>query len=229
MWQRRNVYAYTMRVMPSNGWVTLLIVALAAAAGAVLLAVLVAMLALAATAALLVGGAWLAWQVTRPLREPRRAPAAGRIGREVRGLLEIAATPDPLEQYLLAVREFERISAAALALAPETAGRPRTARRAWELAEQAQNLDDAVTEIERRLDAHPAADGARAHVWELALAAREVEAYLSAFAAVRRAPSLAQVRALVSRRAAMTARRTALVDRLDAVQVTRALSGQSAV
>jgi hypothetical protein len=177
----------------------------------------------------LLGGAWLAWEGTKALVAERRAAPARRPGREARGLIEMAATADPMEQYLIAVREFERISMAALALDPEAAGRRSTTRRAWELADQAQNLYDAVNDVERALMLDPNADGARAHIWELSHAVREVYHYLSRLHDVRRAPTLADLRALISARTALAARRTALVERLDAVQVTRALRGGAAL
>ena len=225
MSMRYRHHHYTVRV-PRNPWLVLLALALAAGAGAMVLAVIVAMLAMAATGAVLVGGAWLAWYGLRALSGPRRAPSAGRrLTREAHGLLEMAATVDPMERYLLAVREFERISAAALAIAPESVGRRRTARRAWELAEQAQNLHDEVIAIERGLLTDRTVAGARAHIWELSLAVRDVYDYLSRITAVRRSLSLADLRGLVTHRAALMTRRTALVDRLDDVQVTRSLAG----
>jgi len=50
-----------------------------------------------------------------------------------------------------------------------------------------------------------------------------VEQYLTSLAAVRGQPSLSTLRALVGRRATLTQRRTALVDRLEQVEVTRQL------
>jgi hypothetical protein len=231
MWQRdlrSRGYAYQVRI-PRNPWLVLFGIVAAGVAGAVVLALLVALIAVAATAALLIGGAYLAWQGTRMLSRPASRmlvgpggnPSNGRVTREMRGLLELAGTPDPYEQYLLAVREFERISMAALEIEPEATGRGRSARRARDLTDQAENLADAVNEIERRLLADPHADGARTHVWELSLAVREVEHYLSMLANVRGAPGLAQLRRLVAARSTLTTRRTALVDRLDSAQVTR--------
>ena len=226
--------SYTVQ-LPRNGWVTLLTLLAAGAAAAVVLALIVALLAVAATAAVLIGGAWLAWKLTRAAAGPAIAALEGgpvavsrRPSREVRGLLEMAATADPMEQYLIAVREFERISMAAIALDPEQAGAARTRRRAAELAERAANLDDAVTGVEQRLVHDPHAGGARTHVWELALAVREVEQYLITYGSVRGRASLAALRTLVSRRAALTSRRTALVERLESVRVTRALPGDPA-
>ena len=224
MSMRYRHHHHTLR-MPRNPWLILLGLALVTGAAGVLLAIVVALLAMAATMVFLVGGAWLTWQGVRALRAPRRGRAAGRrLRREARGLLEMAGTIDPMERYLLAVREFERISAGALAIEPESAGRHRTARRAWDLAEQAQNLHDEVLEIERRLVADRTANGARTHIWELSLAVREVHDYLSRVLTVRRALTLYDLRALVGHRAALIARRTALVDRLDDVQVTRTLA-----
>jgi hypothetical protein len=157
--------------------------------------------------------------------EGGRRPATRRPSRETRGLLELAATLDPMEQYLIAVREFERISMAAISLDPEQAGGTRARRRALDLAEQAQNLDDAVTDVEHRLIHDRNAGGARTHVWELALATRDVEQYLTTFGSVRGRPSLSALRTLVARRASLASRRTALVERLESAQVTRELSG----
>ena len=220
---------YTVQ-LPRNGWLLLLGGIVAVAAAGIVITLVLALLALAATAAVVLGGAWLAWQITRKAIRPalgtvsrRDAAPTRRSSREVRGLLELAAAPDPMERYLLAVREFERISMAALELDPQTAGSRRTARRAIDLAEQAQNLDDAVTDVERQLVGERCAEGARAHVWELALAVREVEQYLTTLGSVRGRPSLSALRTLVSRRAALTARRSLLVDRLEDAQVTRAL------
>lgn len=224
MRHRRHMYGYGYRVrLPSNPWVLLLVLGLLVVAGGTLLTLLAALLAVAVAGALLLGGAWLAWEGAKALVAERRPAPARRPGREARGLIEMAASTDPLEQYLIAVREFERISMAALALDPEAAGRRSTARRAWDLADQAQNLADAVDSVERALMLDPRADGARAHIWELSHAVREVDAYLSRLSAVRRAPTLAELRGLISARTALAARRTALVERLDTVQVTRVL------
>jgi hypothetical protein len=216
--------------VPRNPWLLIAGLVVAGVAASVVIALIVALLTVAAAALVLVGGAWLAWRVTQLALTPAVASlGAGerrghrRGNREVRGLLEMAAATDPLEQYLIAVREFERISMSAISLDPELAGGGRFHRRALDLAEQAQNLDDAVTDLEHRLVADPQAGGARTHVWELALAVREVEQYLTTLASVRGHPSLATLRTLVGRRATLTARRTALVDRLEQVQVTRAL------
>jgi hypothetical protein len=203
---------------------------LAGVAASVVVALIVALLAVVAAAAVLVGGAWLAWRVTQlaiapgvAALDPGARRGSRRANREVRGLLELAATSDAMEQYLIAVREFERISMAAISLDPENAGGARYRRRALDLAEQAQNLDDAVTDLEHRIVADPHAGGARTHVWELALAVREVEQYLSILGSVRGRPSLSALRTLVTRRTTLTSRRTALVDRLEQVQVTRTL------
>jgi hypothetical protein len=222
-------YLYWLR-LPRNPWLLLAGLVAAGIAASIVIALIVALLAVAATAAVLFGGAWVAWQLARAAVRPALAPAGAngasrKHNRELRGLLELAATPDPMEQYLIAVREFERISMAAITLDPEDAGGSRAHRRALDLAEQAQNLDVAVTELEHRLVADRAASGARTHVWELALAVREVEQYLTTFGSVRGRPSLATLRALVGRRTTLTSRRTALVDRLEQVQVTRSLTG----
>jgi hypothetical protein len=225
MRQRHDFHGYGYRIrIPSNPWVLLLAVGLAVVAGGTLLALLAALLAVAATGALLFGGAWLAWQGTRALVAERRPAPNRRLSREARGLIEMAATPDPLEQYLIAVREFERLSAAALEIDPQSAGRRSASRRAWELADQTHNLYDAVNDIERALVSDPNADGARAHIWELSHAVREVYHYLSQVHAIRHTPTLADLRGLITARTALSTRRTALVGRLDAVQVTRTIN-----
>ena len=221
---RRDFYGYGYRIrIPSNPWVLLLAVGLAVVAGGTLLALLAALLAVAATGAVLLGGAWLAWQGTKALVAERRPAPNRRLSREARGLIEMASTMDPMEQYLIAVREFERLSAAALEIDPQSAGRRGATRRAWELADQTHNLYDAVNDVERALMTDPNADGARAHIWELSHAVREVYHYLSRIHAVRSAPTLADLRGLIAARTALSTRRTALVERLDAVQVTRTL------
>lgn len=216
--------AYRLHGRHTNPWLILLGLALAAAAAATVLAIIVALLAVISTAALLIGGAWVAWKATTALRAgaPSRR-ADRRLMRESRGLLEIASTVDPMERYLLAVREFERISMAALEIDPQEAGSRRAARRAGDLYEQAANLADAVAEVERALVRDPHAEGARAHVWELSIAARDLTGYLEDVAVVRGTPSLAVLRRLVAHRTTLAARRTTLVDRLDAADVTRSL------
>jgi hypothetical protein len=221
MWHRSS--GYTL-YLPRNPWVLLLALAAAGLMATLVFAMVVTVAAMAGTALLLAGGAWAGWQLVRSIAAPRPRRARGRLVREARGLLEMAATPNPMEQYLIAVREFERISMAALELDPEQAGRRGTNRRAWELAEQAQALGDAVNEIERYLVRDPYAGGARTHVWELSLAVREVQAYTAALARTHRRPGLVELRGLVAHRATLTTRRTLLVDRLDSADVTRLAS-----
>lgn len=216
-----------LEVMPRRPifWVPAALLAVVAV-GAVV-ALLMALLAVALTGALLFGGSWLAWRMTKALVRPRRERhRRHRPAREARGLLDIAASADPIEQYLLAVREFERISAAALEIAPDAAGRRRTVRRVDDLAEQAENLSDAIADVERRIMADPRADGARAHVWELSLATRDIEHYLAELRRVRGIPSLADLRLLTSHRSTLMSRRTTLVDRLDSVEVTSTIVGR---
>ena len=219
--------------VPRNPLLLLLGVAAALTAGTVVLALVVALAAVAAIIAFLAGSAWIAWKIGRGLwgsnhrTYTRRSRAAAhqtgrRVDRrEARGLLEMARTANPLEQYLIGVREFERISAEALALDPESAGSRRTARRVWALAEQADSLSDAVAGVERRLMSDPTAHGARTHAWELALASREVCHYLERLADVRRRPNLGELRALITHRTELLDRRGALVDRLDSVEMGR--------
>lgn len=214
--------AYRLHGRHANPWLMLLGLALAAAAAATVLAIIVALLAVISTVALLVGGVWVAWKLTTALSAGGHSRRADRrLMRESRGLLEIASTVDPMERYLLAVREFERVSMAALEIDPQDAGSRRASRRAGDLYEQALNLSDAVAEVERALVRDPYAEGARAHVWELSIAARDVTSYLEDVASVRGTPRLAMLRKLVAHRATLAARRTTLVDRLDAADVTR--------
>lgn len=220
---RRPRHAMKIRT-PAGGLVALVALALAAAAAAMLLALVLALLAMGAVVALVAGSAWLGWRLLHGPREARRDRGHGAIPTdEVRGLLRIAATPAPMEQYLLAVEEFERISGVAIALTPEQAGSRRTGRRAVALADQAYNLHDAVSGIERRLVNDPYAGGVRAHIWELALASREAAEYLTDLAEVRRTLSLGTLRGLVCRRTALASRRAALLERLESADVTRTL------
>jgi hypothetical protein len=215
-WSRRGMHAYG-RGLGGRRWSPGGVI-LALIVGVLLLAVVVTLLALALAGAILLGGAYLGYRVLRAVLTRQTPPARGgdlrRLTRDARGLLEIARTVDPLDRYLLAVNEFARLSGAVLALDPLDVTRGRAARRARELAEQVENLRDAVAEIERRLAADPAAAGALAGVWELSVACAELESYSHDLAMARRSPTLATVRAFIGRRTALIARRDALVDRL---------------
>jgi hypothetical protein len=189
--------------------------------GVALLIVAATLLALTIAGAILLGGAWLGYRVLRavfdrdrPRLESRQTRRRG-LSREARGLLEMARTPDPLDRYLLAVNEYARLSTAILAVDPADLPRRRSLRRAADLCEQADNLHDAVQEIERQAGADASADGAMANVWELSVATGELWAYCRDLSAVRRAPVLSQVRSFVSRRTALLTRRDALVVRLN--------------
>lgn len=179
---------------------------------------LVALLALALAAAALAAFGYLSYRIARWLWAYYRRRSAEHRARhpapELRGLLEMARTPDPLDRYLLAVREFDRLSTALLEVPPAELGRWRSGRRAAALAEQAEMLHEAVREIERELSAGPTVGGALAGVWELAIATDELWAYCRDLRNLRGPPSLAQVRRLESRRTALLARRDALVTRL---------------
>lgn len=196
--------------------------------GIIALALALTLLVMAMTGAVLVGGAYVGYRLLRlALRSGPDLDARarqGRIPREARGLLEMARTPDPLDRYLIAVREFDRLSGAVLEIDPAALGKGRTARRARELAEQALNLHDAVTEIERQVGADPTADGAMVNVWELAVATGELWSYCRQLHEVRRSPSLMEVRALVARRAALLGRRDTLVSRLQTADLRRGTS-----
>lgn len=204
------------RQRSAEGLVFAVIVGLVIAA--VVAALLVALLALVLTAAALAAIGYLTYQLVRWLWAYYRRRAAERHARhpapELRGLFEMARTPDPLDRYLLAVREFDRLTSALLDVQPADLGRGRSTRRAAALAEQAEMLHEAVREVERELNASSAADGTLAGVWELAIATDELWSYCRDLHAVRGAPSLAQAHRLESRRTALLARRDALIARL---------------
>jgi hypothetical protein len=188
--------------------------------GVIALAIAVTLMMMAFAGAILVGGAYLGYRVLRGVVMDRPAvvePARtrkGRLPRETRGLLEMARTPDPLDRYLIAVTEFDRLSGAVLDIDPATLGKGRSLRRAHELAEQSLNLHDAVAEIERQVAADPRADGVMTNIWELAVATGDLWSYCREIRDLRRVPSLMEIRALVSRRTALLSRRDALVVRL---------------
>lgn len=200
---------------------------------AVVAALLVALLALVLAAAALAAIGYLAYQLARWLWAYYRRRAAERRARhptpELRGLFEMARTPDPLDRYLLAVREFDRLTSALLDVQPADLGRGRSARRAAALAEQAEMLHEAVREIERELNAGSAADGTLAGVWELAIATDELWAYCRDLRAMRGTPALAQVRRLESRRTALLARRDALIARLREADLRPGVSSPTTV
>lgn len=201
------------------------IIALVLSVIALAIAVTLVMMALAG--AILVGGAYVGYRVLRAtvfarpaIAEPSH-PRKGRLAREARGLLEMARTPDPLDRYLIAVTEFDRLSGAVLEIDPATLGRGRSLRRAGELAEQSLNLHDAVAEIERQVAADPRTEGAMPNIWELAVATGDLWSYCRAMCSVHRSPSLMEVRALVARRTALLSRRDALVTRLREADLRR--------
>jgi hypothetical protein len=200
-------------------------VILALILSALVLALICTLLVLALAGAVLAAPIYLGYRILRAQqRSRRRAPAGAdprRLARDARGLLEMARTPDPLDRYLLAVREFDRISASVLALDPADLLQRRVNRRASDLAEQAYNLHDAVTEIERQLAGDPAAAGALANVWELSVAAGELWSYCRDLTEAPRSPSLAAMRAFVARRTALLSRRDALVVRLREADLRR--------
>lgn len=201
--------------------------------GLTVAALLVALLALAFAAAVLVALCYLSYHLARQLWAYYRRRAAERHARrpapELRGLFEMARTPDPLDRYLLAVREFDRLTSALLDVQPADLGRWRSARRAAALAEQAEMLHEAVREIERELSAGPTTHGALAGVWELAIAADELWSYCRDLRAARGTPSLAQVRRLEARRTALLARRDALIARLREVDLRSGVSSPAEV
>jgi hypothetical protein len=199
--------------------------------GVIALVIALTLMMMAFAGAILVGGAYLGYRVLRgvvmekpAVLEPART-RKGRLPRETRGLLEMARTPDPLDRYLIAVTEFDRLSGAVLEIDPATLGRGRTLRRANELAEQSLNLHDAVAEIERQVAADPRAGGAMTNIWELAVATGDLWSYCREIRDIRRTPSLMEIRALVSRRTALLSRRDALVIRLRDADLRRVGTG----
>ncbi len=199
-------------------------VIVAAILGIIALSLVLALVVLALATAALAAAGYLGFRLVRrlsggpgpraQLAAPARRRRTGRPAKDTRGLLEMARTPDPLDRYLLAVREFDRLSGATLAVDPAELGRKRTDQRAAGLADQAYNLHDAITEIERDLRTTGQADAALSSVWELSVAASELWTYSRDLCAVRGTPSLQQVRYFVSRRAGLLNRRDALVVRL---------------
>lgn len=214
---------YYGRRMRRHRWSPLSVGA-ALIAGAVLVGLMLTLLALALAGAAMVGGVWLGYRVLRAMLSsgrtsgraalPPTGPASGKVTREARGLLEMARTPDPLDRYLLAVEEFDRISTAVLAVDPADLGRRRTAARSADLAEQAFNLHDAVAEIERQVALDARAGGALANVWELSMATGELWSYTRDLSASRAHPTLHSARAFITRRTALLSRRDALIARL---------------
>jgi hypothetical protein len=94
-------------------------------------------------------------------------------------------------------------------------------RRAADLSEQAYNLHDAVAEIERQLAGDPSADGALKNVWELSVATDDLWSYSREVCAVRRSPTLEELRRFVSRRTMLLSRRDGLVVRLRDAELRR--------
>ncbi len=212
-----------MRRLRRRRWTPGRVIA-AAILGIIALSLLLAVVVLALATAALAAAGYVGFRVIRRLSAgsgkrshqlaPQPAARVARPTKETRGLLEMARTPDPLDRYLIAVREFDRLSGATLAVDPSELGRKRAGRRAADLADQAYNLHDAITEIERELRAGNSADRALSGVWELSVAASELWLYCRDLHNVRGAPSLQQVRYFVSRRTALLNRRDALVVRL---------------
>ncbi len=212
-----------MRRLRRRRWTPGRVIA-AAILGIIALSLVLAVVVLAVATAALAAAGYIGFRLLRRLSAgtdrrarqlaPQPAARAVRPSKETRGLLEMARTPDPLDRYLIAVREFDRLSGATLAVDPAELGRKRAGRRADELADQAYNLHDAIAEIERELRADGRADRALAGVWELSVAASELWIYCRDLNNVRGTPSLQQVRYFVSRRTALLNRRDALVVRL---------------
>ncbi len=226
-----NNWEWTVRRARRRRWSPLSLI-LMALLGVVALALLVAVLVLAMIAAVLAGVVYVAflavrswWRTRRRHDTAARRPTAGAHGcQDVRGFLEIARTPDPVERYVLAVREFDRISAATLAVDPaERLGR-RVARRVAVLADQADNLTDVVDEIEQMLSARRAAALVLSGVWELSVACRDLRTYSQALVALEHDPTLARVRHLTARRTTLRERHEALIARLRDADLTDTLS-----
>lgn len=201
-------------------------VMLAAVLGVIALALAVTLLMVALAGAVLLGGAYLGYRLLRVVLAPQiggdRAARSPRLSsRDARGLIEMARTTDPIDRYLLAVQEFDRLSAAVLALDPAELGRARVRRRAAALAEQAENLHDAVAEIERQVASDPTAAGALACVWELSVATADLASYCLELRQSRRTPALKEIRTFIARRTLLLGRRDGLVERLSAAELRR--------
>ncbi len=190
---------------------------LALGLGVVGLSLALALLALAVAGVMLAAPAYAGYHLVRGhIRRRRTAVPRGtrRVSRESRGLLEMARTPDPLDRYLLAVNEFDRLSAAVLVMDATVPSNRRVSRRIAELTEQAYNLHDAVSEIERDLTSRPTAGGALSGVWELSVATAELWSYCRDLSGVPHGATLAEARAFIGRRTSLLSRRDALVARL---------------
>lgn len=215
---------WSVRRMRRRRW-TPLSIAVAAAAGVIVVSLVLALLVLTAATLLLAAGVYLSYRTLRWLisgsrrrrgarTRVRRRRAAMPLDRDAAGLLEMARTADPLDRYLLAVREYDRLSGATLSLDPVELGRRRTARRAASLADQAATLQEAVEEVERDVNAIDRSSPALSGIWELSVAVRELAAYSGDLASAPHEPTLGDARRFVSRRTALLARRDALTERL---------------
>lgn len=237
-------FGWGMRRIRRRRWTPVSVVA-ATAVTLVAVSLLMALLLAAAMAAVAAGALYAGYRGARQLLRagpdalpPRPAspslgtPARGwlpampvrrRSGlpREARGLIEMARTADPLDRYLLAVNELDRLSAATLEVDPADLHRRGKLARIDELAEQSYNLYDAVLEIERQVAADRSASHAMPNVWELSVATRELWWYARDVASAGRTAGLSEIRAFVGRRAALLQRRDALVDRLRDAELRR--------
>lgn len=228
---------WSVRRMRRRRW-TPLSIALTAAAGVVVLTLVLALLVLTVATLLLAAGVYLSyrllrWMLSRPrggTRERTHSRSRRRttlpLDRDAAGLLEMARTIDPLDRYLLAVREYDRLSGATLTLDPVHLSRRKTRRQARSLAEQTATLQEAVQEVERDVRVSDARSPALSGIWELSVAVGELAAYGADLADSPHAPSLNDARRFVSRRTALIARRDALTERLQTAILHPSLAGE---
>lgn len=214
---------WSVRRMRRRRW-TPLSFAVAAVAGLVLASLVIALLLLTVVTLLLAAGVYLSyrtlrWMVSGSRRRRAARPRARQrpalpLVREAAGLLEMARTADPLDRYLIAVREYDRLSGTMLSLDPIELGKRKTHRRAVSLADQTATLQEAVQEIERDVSAIDRSSPALSGIWELSVAVGELAIYGNDLAASPRALSLGDARRFVARRTSLLARRDALTERL---------------
>lgn len=124
----------------------------------------------------------------------------------------------PLEHYLANVEEFDHLTSQAARLDPAQAGSWRSRRRLERLVDRAAALRESAIEVERGVSRERAADAARPSLWELIVAATELQRYLNdlnAFPSTRgRSAQLRELHGLEQRREEVMNRRDGLVKRL---------------
>ncbi len=222
---------WSVRRMRRRRW-TPLSIALTIVAGLLVGALAAALLLLTVFTLLLAAGAYLSYRALRWLLSGSRRTRGERSRRvqrrtaiplnaDARGLLELAKTADPLDRYLLAVREYDRLSGATLSLDPVELGRRKIHRQAMAVADQTAALHESVVEIEQEVSAADRSAPALAGIWELSVAVRELATYSADLSEAPRSPSLSDARRFLARRTALLARRDALAERLQSVVVHR--------